>query len=88
MPRPARPCALRAYVAFYVTFEPALRYSPRKQQFKLVLLGELRHFGTKWHQEAGDGKTSCLSAFLKVTCTSSAQPFVDGRPRNRFHEHE
>ena len=41
MPRPASPCALRAYVAFYVTFEPALRYSPRKQQFELVLLGEL-----------------------------------------------
>ncbi len=31
-----------------------------------ILLGELSHFGTEWHSEAGGGKTFCLSAFLEV----------------------
>ena len=50
MPRSARPCARRAYVAFYVTSEPALRYSSRKQQFTLILLGELL-----WQQQSYAG---------------------------------
>jgi hypothetical protein len=29
----------------------------------------------EWHQEAGGGKTFCLSSFLEVTCTSSPQSF-------------
>ena len=66
LPGGAIPCALRAYVAFYVTFEPTLRYSSRKQQFKLFLLGELSHSCLEWQSEAGGGKTLCLSAFLEV----------------------
>ena len=31
-----------------------------------ILLGELSHFGKEWHDEAGGGKTFCLSAFLEV----------------------
>jgi hypothetical protein len=50
VPRPARPCALRAYVAFYVTSEPPLRYFPSKTQFKLFLVGELL-----WHRQACAG---------------------------------
>lgn len=45
----------------------------------MILLGELRHSCLEWHQEAGGCKTFCLSSFLKVTCTSSAQSF--GGPR-------
>jgi len=41
VPGDAVPCALRAYVAFYVTSERPLRYFPSKTQFELFLLGEL-----------------------------------------------
>ena len=40
LPHPADGCHVPTYVAFYVTLEPALRYSSRKQQFILFLLGE------------------------------------------------
>jgi hypothetical protein len=42
-----------------------LRYSPRKSRFELTLLGELRHSGKEWHEEAGGGKIFCLSVFLE-----------------------
>jgi len=41
------------------------QYLAAKQWFGTILLGELRHSGKEWHDEAGGGKTFCLSTFLE-----------------------
>ena len=64
-PHPATLCQRLADVAFDVTRRQTCRYSPGTPRFGLFLLGELRHSGNEWHDEAGGGKTFCLSAFLE-----------------------
>ena len=80
----ARPCALRASVALYVTFEPTLLYSPRKQRFELFVLGELSHSCNEWQSEAGGG-TTCLSAYPEVVGVGRSLTATNGQEDSNRH---